>query len=94
MFVVEGVLADALVRPAEQAHFFAGYGAATVDPTHLAYYRCAWALEDLAGFAQEILHDPARTGAERARALRLFRSLLSPTGIVALAERALRDLRR
>ena len=67
---------------------------ARVDPAHLAYYRCAWALEDLAGFAQEILDDPARTGAQRARALRYFRSLLTPTGIVALAERALCDLRR
>ncbi len=94
MFVVEGVLADALVGPAEQAGFFAGYGRREVDPAHLAYYRCAWALEDLAGFAQEILDDPARTGAQRARALRFFRSLLTPTGIVALAERALRDLRR
>lgn len=94
MFVVEGVLADALVRPEEQAHFFAGYGGSAVEETHLAYYRCAWALDDLAGFAQEILDDPTRTGDQRGQALRYFRSLLSPTGIVSLALAALRRLDR
>jgi Ser/Thr protein kinase RdoA (MazF antagonist) len=94
MFVVEGVLADAPVQPEEQAHFFAGYGRPEVDPAHLAYYRCAWALEDVAGFAVEILDDPTRTGAQRAQALRYFRSLLTPTGIVSVAERSLRDLDR
>ncbi len=94
MFVVEGVLADALVTPAQQADFFAGYGDAAVDPTHLAYYRCTWALEDLAGFAHEILDDPDRTAAQREQALRCFRSLSTPSGIVSLAERALRALPR
>ena len=94
MFVVEGVLADALVSPAQQAHFFAGYGRHEIDPVHLAYYRCAWALEDLAGFAHEILDDPTRTPAQRVQALRYFRSLLTPTGIVSLAERSLRGLGR
>jgi spectinomycin phosphotransferase len=94
MFVVEGVLADALVRPDEQAHFFAGYGGAAVDPVHLAYYRCAWALEDVAGFAHEIRHDRTRTDSQRAQALRYFRSLLTPTGIVSLALASLAQLGR
>jgi spectinomycin phosphotransferase len=94
MFVVEGVLADALVRPDEQTHFFAGYGGAAVDPVHLAYYRCAWALEDLAGFAHEIRDDPTRTDSQRSQALRYFRSLLTPTGIVSLALAALAQFGR
>ena len=84
LFVLGGVLADAPVSPEEQAWFFEGYGPAQVDPTRLAYYRCTRALEDLAGPAEDIL-DAGRTDSDRARALAIFRGILSPTGLVRLA---------
>lgn len=88
MFVLGGVLADALVSPAEQDEFFAGYGPVRVDPTRLAYYRCSWAVQDLGDFAHRIVVGD-RPDEDRATALRFFQSLLWPTGIVALARSAL-----
>jgi len=94
MFVVGGVLTDAPVTAEQQRWFFEGYGEARIDPVRLAYYRCSWAMQDVAGFASLILDGAGRPEAERAEALALFRSLLAPTGIVATAVRSLHELGR
>lgn len=88
MFVVEGVLSDQLVTPAEQAAFFGAYGEVEVDPALLAVYRCTWALQDMTEFAREIV-DPTTSDASRERALVLVSSIFWPSGIVALAAAAL-----
>jgi spectinomycin phosphotransferase len=85
MFVVDGVLADTPVTPEQQSWFFDGYGAHEVDDVLLAYYRCDWALQDLTDFAARVLDPKQWSDDRRAEALRFFRSLLWPTGIVALA---------
>lgn len=90
MFVVQGVIAAAPVSAREQSWFFEGYGPAELDPVRLGYYRCSWALQDIAGFASAVL-EPWRPR-ERAHALASFRSLLSPNGIVELALTSLRGL--
>jgi spectinomycin phosphotransferase len=92
MFVIGGVLAFAPVSSQEQSWFFDGYGAADLDPTGLAYYRCTRALEDLVYPAAQVVDVHRWTEPERADALSIIRGVLSPTGLVRLALSSLRDL--
>lgn len=92
MFVLEGVLTDAPVSAEQQKWFFDGYGHATIDPVLLAYYRCSWAMQDVADFAARVFDlDDAP---ESNQALRFFRSVVSPAGIVALAVESLQQIGR
>lgn len=94
MFVIGGVLADAPVTKEQQGWFFDGYGRADIDPIHLAYYRCSWALQDVADYAARILDQSARSSPAGQQALELFRDAVSPTGIVNLAHRSLQRIGR
>jgi len=80
MFVVGGISAR-LVTPQATKAFFAGYGETTIDEPALAYYRHAWAIQDIGSYAQQALH-----GDERPEAARIFASLFEPGEIVAIAE--------
>jgi spectinomycin phosphotransferase len=84
MFVVGGIARD-LVRPGDTDRFFQGYGQASVDPRLLAYYRCAWAVQDIAAYAEEVLLAPGRGEATRRAALEGFMDLFAPGNIVDLA---------
>lgn len=84
MFVVGGI-GRGLVEPDETARFLAGYGGADLDPRALAYYRCAWALQDMAAYAEEVFLMPGRREASRQDALRGFASLFAPGNIVEIA---------
>ena len=53
MFVMDGGIFGH--APETEAAFFEGYGPYEADPTALTYYRYAWALDDLASFAEESL---------------------------------------
>lgn len=92
MFVLGGVLAFAPVTPEEQSWFFAGYGAADLDPIAVAYYRCTRALVDLADPAAQVVDVERYPEAERAEALSIVRGVLSSTGLVSLAMSSLREL--
>jgi spectinomycin phosphotransferase len=97
MFAIGGVLAFAPVSPQEQSWFFDGYGAdgvgaADLDRTRLAYYRCTRALEDLVDPAAQVLDAHRSSESERADALSIVRGVLSPTGLVSLALSSVRDL--
>lgn len=94
MFMIGGVLADAQVTTEQQQWFFEGYGHSDIDPIHLAYYRCSWAVQDLADFAARILDHPAGQSSVSSQALSLFRSVLGRTGIVQLALNSLREIGR
>jgi spectinomycin phosphotransferase len=81
MFVIAGIDAS-LVRPEETAWFLEGYGDATADPLALAYYRHAWAVQDIGSYgAQVFLDDQSRAAAAFSR----LRSLFEPGAIVELA---------
>lgn len=67
----------------ELAALRAGYGDLEVDDRRLAYARTTRALEDLDWIARAV--DDERTGAERAAALDVFRSVLDPAGLGGLA---------
>jgi spectinomycin phosphotransferase len=79
MFVAGGISAE-LVTPQTTEAFFEGYGETTVDALALAYYRHAWAIQDIAGYAERTLR-----GYEPEEAARIFAGLFEPGEIVAIA---------
>ncbi|HEX7003258.1 MAG TPA: phosphotransferase [Trueperaceae bacterium] len=82
MFVMKGI-GRGLVKPKETEAFLAGYGDPLVDEELLSYYRCAWAVQDIAAYAEEALS--ANVAASRASALQALRSLFAPGNIVDIA---------
>jgi spectinomycin phosphotransferase len=85
MFVVGGIGHD-LVRPADTDSFFQGFGQATVDPRLLAYYRCAWAVQDIAAYGEQVLLAPGLGEVTRRAAVEGFMDLFAPGNIVDLAQ--------
>ena len=84
MFVVGGI-GHGLISPATTASFLEGYGEVTVDPALLAYYRCAWAVQDIAAYGEQALLSPAAGDANRRAAVEGFEQLFAPGNIVDLA---------
>jgi spectinomycin phosphotransferase len=85
MFVVGGGLARGLVAPADSDRFLAGYGDATADPRLLAYYRAAWAVQDVVAYGKEVVPAPGLGERTRRAAVDGFRSLFAAGNIVDLA---------
>jgi spectinomycin phosphotransferase len=65
--------------------FFEGYGQASVDRRLLAYYRCAWAVQDIAAYAEQVPLAPGLGEATRRAAVAGFMDLFAPGNIVDLA---------
>jgi spectinomycin phosphotransferase len=84
MFVVGGI-GHGLVRPRDSDRFFEGYGQARIDPRLLAYYRCAWAVQDIAAYGESVLLPPAPDEETRRAAVADFIQLFQPGNIVDLA---------
>jgi hypothetical protein len=84
MFVVGGI-GHGLVTPSETASFLEGYGQVTVDPALLAYYRCAWAVQDIAAYGEQALLAPTAGEPARHAAVEGFQDLFAPGNIVELA---------
>ena len=84
MFVVGGI-GHGLVRPGDTDRFFQGYGRTSVDRRLLAYYRCAWAVQDIAAYGEEVLLLPALGQPSRRAAVEGFGDLFEPGNIVDLA---------
>jgi spectinomycin phosphotransferase len=84
MFVMRGIGKD-LVKPADEAAFFQGYGSASVDALALAYYRYAWAIEDIGSFAEQVLLMPEAGEESKRFALELFQKQFDPGNIVSIA---------
>ncbi|MEV4826558.1 phosphotransferase [Micromonospora sp. NPDC049274] len=93
MFVVGGVLAFAPITPAQERNVRAGYGAPDIDAARLAWFLAVRALDDLSDWTRQAL-DRASSPDDRATAARIVRGLVSPVGLVTLADAALRDLDR
>lgn len=82
MFVVGGGISS-LVRPHEEELFFRGYGAISVDPLALAYYRYAWAVSDIGAYGEQVFFRPDLGPLSRREAVERFMSLFLPGYIVA-----------
>jgi spectinomycin phosphotransferase len=86
-FVVGGGIGHGLVRPSDTDAFFGGYGPADADPRLLAYYRCAWAVQDVAAYGEQVLLVPGLAEAVRRAELAGFEDLFAPGNIVDYASR-------
>lgn len=85
MFVAGGGINSELVGPREEELFFQGYGAATLDPLALAYYRYAWAVGDIGAYGDQVFFRPDLGEVTKRAAVDMFLSLFMPGRIVALA---------
>lgn len=86
-FVVGGGIGHGLVRPTDSDAFFEGYGEVAADPLLLAYYRCAWAVQDIAAYGEQVLLVPGLPEAARRAELAGFKDLFAPGNIVDYASR-------
>ena len=85
MFVAGGGINSALVGPREEELFFRGYGAATLDPLALAYYRYAWAVGDIGAYGHQVFFRPDLGEVTKRASVDQFMGLFMPGRIVALA---------
>ncbi|MGN6759487.1 MAG: phosphotransferase [Thermomicrobiales bacterium] len=84
MFVVGGLRRE-LVGPREEALFFQGYGATSVNALALAYYRYARAVSDLADEGEPVFFRPDLGLDTRREAVERVTRLFKPGYLVALA---------
>ncbi|MES2218284.1 MAG: aminoglycoside phosphotransferase family protein [Pseudomonadota bacterium] len=83
MFIGGGV-ANVWNRKREEGEFYQGYGAADVNLSLLAYYRCERIVEDIALYGQDLLL--TTTGdADRAQMVKHFVAMFEPNGVVEIA---------
>ena len=90
MFAVDGGISTKLVDPNATARFLEGYGDVDIDEAALAYYRHAWAVQDVGGYAWRVLLDTTATDEQREDAARILFGLFEPGEIVDLAARSAR----
>jgi spectinomycin phosphotransferase len=84
MFMIGGI-GRGLVKPAETVSFLDGYGAVPIDSRALVYYRFAWAVQDMAAYAEQVFF--ARNAGEPTRraAMQGFVDLFELGNIVDIA---------
>lgn len=84
MFVAGGI-SRRLVGPREEALFFQSYGVTTTDPLALAYYRYAWAVNDIGAYGEQVFFRPDLGPISKREGAEGFQSLFRNGEIVALA---------
>jgi spectinomycin phosphotransferase len=88
MFSVGGGISEELVSPNATARFLEGYGPVEIDEQALAYYRHAWAVQDVGGYAWRVMLDTSATEPQREDAANILVGLFRPGEIVDLAARS------
>ena len=84
MFVVGGI-GWGLVAPHQTACFLQGYGETAIDPRALAYYRSAWAVQDIISFSEQAVLNPDASPAARREGVQYLLAQFKPGNIVAIA---------
>lgn len=84
MFVIGGIGRD-LVRSYETTCVLQGYGDPAIDRRALVYYRYAWAMQDMAAYAEQVFFSPDLCEQTRRTAVNGFIDLFAPGNIVAIA---------
>jgi spectinomycin phosphotransferase len=84
MFIIGGIGGDG-VGPDETAAFLEAYGDTKIDIDALAYYRCAWAVQDITEFSQQVFFEPDSSQDARMAAMDGFMGLFAPGDIVTTA---------
>lgn len=84
MFFVKGIV-PRLLEPQHTEYFFRGYGDTAIDPDAMAYYRHAWAVQDIGSYGEVVLFRPDLCDESRRHAVRSFKLLFEPGYIVSTA---------
>jgi len=84
MFVFGGI-GRGLVAPHETTRFLQGYGDEAIDPLALAYYRCAWAVQDMGEYGERVFSMPHLGQDSRRDALDGFMDMFEAGNIVEIA---------
>ncbi len=84
MFFIRGIGRN-LVTPRETECFLQGYGDCEIDQTALSYYRHAWAIQDLAAYAERVALLPELSTSAQVDALNSIISMFEPDNIVDIA---------
>jgi spectinomycin phosphotransferase len=88
MFAIGGGISTELVDPNATDRFLEGYGDVEVDEQALAYYRHAWAIQDVGGYSWRVILDTSASEEQRDAAARILVGLFRPGEIVELARRS------
>lgn len=86
MFAVGGIGGDG-VGPHQTTSFLQGYDDHVIDHKALSYYRCAWAVQDIAAFGELVFFAPERSQKSRQASMQSFMNLFKPGEIVDIALR-------
>jgi spectinomycin phosphotransferase len=89
MFAIGGGISANLVDANATDRFVEGYGSADADGDALAYFRHAWAVQDVGSDAWRALLDAEATDDQRDDAARILTGLFRPGEIVDLARRSI-----
>lgn len=84
MFVIKGI-GHNLIGPHETTCFLQGYGDLGIDRQALVYYRYAWAVQDMAAYAEDVFFSPNLGAQARNDSAHAFVELFAPGNIVAIA---------
>jgi spectinomycin phosphotransferase len=82
LMFVRGSVVAGRVTDEEADAFEGGYGPYAIDGELLAHYRVDWAVQDVAGYAWEVLIRPDRNPPTRPRARRRFEGQFDAGGQV------------
>jgi spectinomycin phosphotransferase len=85
LMFVRGSVVAGRVTDAEADAFEAAYEAHDIDGELVAWYRLDWTVQDLEGFAREVLFEPDRDPPTRPRAARIFEALFDADDEVGMA---------
>lgn len=85
MFVVGGGISRSWVSTQDEELFLQGYGSTSVDPVALAYYRYAWAVNDIGEYGAQVFFRPELGLISQRAAIEEFKGLFHPGNIVALS---------
>jgi spectinomycin phosphotransferase len=83
MFVVGGI--GKSLKPSDTQYFFEGYGEVAISSRLVAYYRYAWAVQDICAYAESVLLSPTLGDKARRASLDGFKNLFDPGSIVEIA---------
>jgi len=83
MFVVGGI--GTSLEPRDTEWFLQGYGEVTIDQRLLAYYRYAWAVQDVCAYGEDVFLSPTLRNETRRASLHGFKNLFEPGSIVEIA---------
>ena len=84
MFVMEGIARN-LVRPHQTACFLQGYSETNINMRALAYYRYAWAVQEMGAYAEDVFFSPERSAQTHRDSVDAFIDIFAPGNIAAIA---------